>query len=225
MSTLPKLFLCILLITLASITACEGNQAAQQSPVDITGYTTGDAPQLSFEYSGSAEYLTNTGEFVKVIYENGGGIRLRGEAYQLVESHTHNPSEHTIDGRRFALEMRLAHERESEIAVVGILYRLGEPNPAIQAIIDVAPGQREPDTLTSAIPALDFLPATRGYYGYAGSLTTHPYTEGVRWRVMSEIQEVSAEQVEQLAAHTGGGTNSREVQTLNGREITVYGVQ
>ena len=112
--------------------------------MDITGYTPGDAPQLSFEYNSSAEYLTNTGEFVKIIYEKGGGILLGDDSYQLVEAHAHNPSEHTIKGQRFALETHLVHRRESEIAVVGILYRLGEPNAAIQAIIDTAPGQGSP---------------------------------------------------------------------------------
>ena len=214
----------ILLITPALITVCGGEQAAaQQSPVNIVGYTTGDTSDLSFEYSGNAKYLTNTGEFVKVNYDNSGGIRLRDEAYQLVEAHTHNPSEHTIEGERFALEMHLVHKRESgEIAVVGILYPLGEPNLAIQAIIDAAPGEGEPDTPTLVIPASDFLPVSHGYYAYAGSLTTPPYTEGVRWHVMSEVLEVSEEQVEQLAALTGGGTNSRELQPLNGREITAY---
>ncbi len=215
--------LTILLITLASITACDiEHSEAQQSPVDIVGYTAGGEPQLSFEYSGNAKYLTNTGEFVKVNYDNGGGIRIGERTYELAEAHTHNPSEHTIDGDGFALEMHLVHRRESEIAVVGILYRLGEPNAAIQAIIESAPGQGEPDVPTSAFPASDFLPATHGYYAYTGSLTTPPYTEGVRWHVMSEALEVSAEQVEQLAALTGGGENSREVQGLNGRGIMRY---
>ena len=40
-----------------------------------------------------------------------------------------------------------------------------------------------------------------------GSLTTPPYTEGVRWQVLS---------AERLAALTGGGENSREVQGLEG---------
>ena len=70
--------------------------------------------------------------------------------------------------------------------------------------------------------ASDFLPATRGYYAYTGSLTTPPYTEGVKWHVMSEIAEVSEEQVTQLAALTGGGTNNRTIQPLNGREITAH---
>lgn len=194
----------------------------RQSPVDITGYVDGGAARLSFEYEGGAAYLENTGEFVKVRYEDGGGIRIEDDSYQLVEIHTHNPSEHTVDGRRFALEAHLVHKRESEIAVVGILYRLGEPNAAIEAVIEAAPGLGEADVRASGLSASEFLPTSGGYYTYTGSLTTPPYTEGVAWHVLSEVLEVSAEQVERLAGLTGGGTNSREVQVLNGREIEVY---
>ena len=177
----------ILLITMASVTACDGEQAMeQQSPVNIAGYTTSVGPDLSFDYTGHAKSLTNTGEFVKVIYEDAGGIMLDGDTYQLAEAHTHNPSEHTLNGESFALEMHLVHKRESgEIAVVGILYRLGKPDPTIQAIIDAAPKQGETIKPTSPMRASDFLPATRGYYAYTGSLTTPPYTEGVKWHVMS----------------------------------------
>ena len=196
----------------------------QQSPINITGYVSGGTPGLSFEYSGSAERLTNTGEFVKVIYENGGGIRLGDESYQVVEAHMHNPSEHTVGGQRFALETHLVHRRGDEIAVVGILYRLGEANAAIEAVIEAAPGLGGVDVPASGLTASEFLPMSSGYYAYTGSLTTPPYTEGVRWHVMSEILEVSAEQVERLAALTGGGENSREAQGLNRREIVAYGI-
>ena len=196
----------------------------QQSPIDITGYVTGGAPTLSFEYDGSADHLLNTGEFVKVTYKDGGSILLDGHTYRLAEAHTHNPSEHTVDGERFALEMHLVHSRESgEIAVVGILFRQGESNPAIQVIIAAAPRRGETAKPVSGMEASDFLPAGGGYYSYTGSLTTPPYTEGVEWRVMSEVSEVSEEQVRQLAALTGGGTNSRPIQTLNGRRVTSHG--
>lgn len=198
---------------------------ARQSPVDISGYVDGGAAQLSFEYGGGAAYLENTGEFVKVHYEDGGGIRIGDDSYRLVEVHTHNPSEHTVDGRRFALEAHLVHRRESEIAVVGILYRPGEPNAAIEAVIEAAPGLGEVDVRASGLSASEFLPTSGGYYAYTGSLTTPPYTEGVAWHVLSEVLEVSAEQVERLAGLTGGGTNSREVQALNGRGIVGYGVR
>ena len=39
---------------------------------------------------------------------------------------------------------------------------------------------------------------------------------------MSEIAEVSPEQVTQLAALTGAGTNNRPIQPLNGRQITAH---
>lgn len=197
---------------------------AQQSPVDISGYVDGGPSRLSFEYGGVAAYLENTREFVKVHYEDGGGIRVGDDSYRLVEIHTHNPSEHTVDGQRFALEAHLVHRRESEIAVVGILYRLGEPNAAVEALIEAAPGLGEADVRASGLSASEFLPASGGYYAYTGSLTTPPYTEGIAWHVMSEVLEVSAEQVERLAGLTGGGTNSREVQGLNRRGIVEYGV-
>ena len=127
----------------------------QQSPIDIAGYVPGGAPQLSFEYGGNAECLTNTGEFVKALYEDGGGIQLGDGFYRVVEAHFHNPSEHTVEGRRFALETHLVHRRESEIAVVGILYRLGSANAAIQAVIEAAPGQGEADVPVSGLPASD----------------------------------------------------------------------
>ena len=195
----------------------------QQSPVDIAGYTTVGQPTLSFEYVGRADNLSNTGEFVKVNYEDDGAIRLDGSTYQLAEAHTHNPSEHTIDGERFALEMHLVHKQESgEIAVVGILFRAGVPNAAIQAMIDAALSQGGTAKPDSGLEASDWLPSGRGYYSYMGSLTTPPYTEGVRWQVMSEVLEVSEKQVSQIAALTGGGTNNRPIQPLNGREIQAH---
>ena len=196
----------------------------RQSPVDIRGYVDGGVSRLAFEYGGGAAYLENTGEFVKVHYEDGGGIRIGDDSYRLVEAHFHNPSEHTVDGQRFALEAHLVHRRGDEIAVVGVLYRLGKPNAAIEAVIEGAPGLGEEDVRASGLSASEFLPASGGYYAYTGSLTTPPYTEGVRWQVMAEVLEVSGEQVERLAGLTGGGENSREVQGLEGRGIRVYGV-
>ncbi len=197
----------------------------QQSPVDITGYVSGGEVTLAFEYSGQADHLVNTGEVIRVSYEDGGGIEVEGRSYQIAEAHSHNPSEHTIEGERFALEVHLVHRHQSgRIAVVGVLFRKGEASPAIQAIIDSAPGDEGATSPASGLGAADFLPEGRGYYSYIGSLTTPPYTEGVRWHVMADALEVSAEQVTQLAALTGGGANSRPLQLLNGRQITARGM-
>ena len=197
------------------------SEGKRQSPVDILGYLPGDASALSFTYSRDGKHLTNTGKLVKVTHGNS-RMRLKDREYTLIEAHLHNPSEHSIDGKSFPLEMHLVHEGESgEIAVVGVLYRLGEENPVIQTMIDAAPQPSETVESASPLEANGYLPAQHGYYSYAGSLTTPPCTEGVEWLVMSEIQEVSQEQVGQIAALTGGGTNNRPLQPLGNRMITV----
>jgi len=121
--------------------------------------------------------------------------------------------------------MHLVHRDESgRIAVVGVLFREGEANAAIQSIIDSAPTEDGASSPASGLGASEFLPSGGGYFSYIGSLTTPPYTEGVRWHVMAEPLEISADQVTQLAALTGGGTNSRPLQLLNGRQITARGM-
>jgi len=205
--------------------ACN-SELMQQSPVDIAGYALGDAPFLAFGYNlNGADHITNTGDIVKVMFENAGGILIDARGpYRLTELHIHNPSEHTVDGEQFALESQLVYEGDSgKVAVVGILYRTGEANAAVQEIIDSAPNQGESDVKPdSLLKFSSFLPDGHGYYTYMGSLTTPPFTEGVRWFVMSEVLEVSEEQVSGIAALTGGGTNNRELQPLNGREIRAF---
>ncbi len=210
-----------------ALLGCEQDAMRQQSPVNVAGYAVGGAPVVEFAYGGSADSIVNDGDFVRVKYANGGGIRIDGREYELIEMHTHNPSEHAIDGESFALEAHLVHKRASgEIAVVGILYRLGEPNPVMRRIIDAAPSQGDADAAPPApLQATDYLPSSGGYYAYDGSLTTPPYTEGVQWIVMADALQVSASQVRRLAALTGGAANNRPTQPLNGRNITTHGIR
>ena len=201
----------------------DGPGGKGQSPVDIRGWGLGGLPACSFEYSNDGNQLTNDGKFVKVKFSGDSRMSLDGLEYTLAEAHWHNPSEHTVEGERFALEMHLVHKRgDSKIAVVGVLYRLGQANAVIQTLIDMGPQPGQNMELSLSLGSTDYLPEKNSYYRYSGSLTTPPYTEGVEWMVMSEIQEISSEQVQQLAALTGGGTNSRPLQPLGNRKIRVY---
>lgn len=216
----------VLFLLLASTVACS-DELMQQSPVDIAEYTLDGAPMMVFGYvrGGAADHITNTGDFVRIKFENAGSILVDArDEYLLSETHVHNPSDHTVKGEQFALETHMVYRRQSgEIAVVAILYRLGEESAAIQEIIDTSPSIGEDDTKpSSSLKMAAFLPDGHGYYAYKGSLTTPPYTEGVQWFVMSEVLEVSEEQVSSIAALTGGGTSNRKLQPLNGREIRAF---
>ena len=197
---------------------------AQQSPIDIAGEFGGDAPSVEFAYGGGADRIVNSGMFIRAEYSDGGVIRIDGREYGLAEAHVHNPSEHTIEGESFALEMHLVHRNAAgDIAVAAVLYKAGEHNPNIQGLIDGAPeGANEYAEPPSRMDARDWLPPGGGYYAYAGSLTTPPHTEGVQWIVMADALEISEAQVGALAALTGVRTNNREVQPINRRRIN-YG--
>ena len=59
---------------------------------------------------------------------------------------------------------------------------------------------------------------TNNYFHYAGSLTTPPCSEGVKWIVLKQPITASREQlgfVQKLL----GGTNNRPIQPLDGRMI------
>lgn len=196
-------------------------EGVEQSPVDITGYDKGDGPAVSFLYRTDALRVTNAGSFIRVEYRGESRLQVDGDEYRLDHLHLHYPGEHRIDGEPFALEMHLVHVRTSgEVAVVGVLHRMGAASPAIQAIIDAAPRPDEARDASPALSAAAFLPRTRGYYAYMGSLTTPPCSESVRWLVMSEIGEVSRAQVATMASMTGGGANNRPLQPLGNRSIT-----
>ena len=201
----------------------DGPGGSGQSPVDIRGWSLGGPPACRFEYRIDGNEMTNDGKFVKVKFSGDSRMSLDGLEYTLSEAHWHNPSEHTVEGERFALEMHLVHKRgDSKIAVVGVLYRLGQANAVIQTLIDMGPQPGLNMEPPSPLGASRYLPEKNSHYRYSGSLTTPPYTEGVEWMVMSEIQEISSEQVQQLAALTGGGTNSRPLQPLGSRGTMVY---
>ncbi|MEY4431675.1 MAG: hypothetical protein RLZZ533_1611, partial [Cyanobacteriota bacterium] len=61
------------------------------------------------------------------------------------------------------------------------------------------------------------LPASLQYYSYAGSLTTPPCTEGVRFYILKQPVPMSAAQLAAFRALFP--MNARPLQPLNGRVI------
>jgi carbonic anhydrase len=114
-----------------------------------------------------------------------------------LQFHFHTPSEHTIDGRSYPLEMHLVHaDDQGRLAVLGVLFEVGEAHPGLAALAANLPAPHETTTVDGAtINADALLPADLGYVRYDGSLTTPPCSEGVAWHVVQATQTVSAEQL------------------------------
>ena len=90
-----------------------------------------------------------------------------------------------MDGESFAAELHMVHaDSNGRLAVVGLLFTLGEPSPVAQSILDAAP---PPDgTANASIPLTGSLPTDLSYYRYDGSKTTPPCDEPVDWHVLRQ---------------------------------------
>ncbi len=203
----------------------------QQSPIDIV--TSAATPLLAGTAGFDAVRLgpateeavpvdiVNNGHTVEVDAVGSGVLVIGNDRYVLQQFHFHSPSEHTVDGRYFPLEAHLVHKgADGRLAVVGVLFEEGAENPALtpfwkslpksaSAPVDLGRGNVSIGTL---------LPPRHDVYRYAGSLTTPPCSEAVKWFVMKDHVPASAAQIGAMRAIIKG--NNRPVQTLNGR--TVY---
>jgi carbonic anhydrase len=205
-------------------------EGTMQSPIDIPLPVPSDmTPALSLQFPPAAlriahhEHVAdgiNNGHTIQINYDDGDTLALGDAAYELVQYHFHHPSEHTLSGRRFPMEMHMVHRAASGgLAVVAVLIDEGRHNAAFDPVWNNLPRTKGVEThyehVTVDVDAL--LPAVHTSYRYDGSLTTPPCTEGVKWFVLTTPIELDVAQV-----HAFGdliGENSRPVQPVNGRAI------
>jgi len=157
------------------------------------------------------------------------GGNLRGE-YKFLQYHVHTPSEHTIDGISYPLEVHLVHintdekqakqDNQNELAVIGLLFKEGNENIALKSFFDNLSSIKTVKSKTTIDTDLSSLiPSNDAYYSYAGSLTTPNCRETVTWHVMKQIQEISKAQLQLLRSVLNNEPINRPVQKLNGRHI------
>ena len=194
-----------------------------QSPIDLTTDFDLDLPALTFEYQSQKKIReTNNGHSIQVDLEPGSFLSIKdhGTRFEAKQLHFHSPSEHTVAGQSFAMEIHIVHtDNDGNLAVVGILFREGAENSILRKIWSFMPknaGQTHEEPIPFEESGL--LPPTRDYYLYNGSLTTPPCSEGVTWVVLKNPIEASAAQIAEFQRTIGPATN-RPVQPHNARTI------
>jgi len=195
------------------------SKGKSQSPIDIAGPVKAGLETVSFDYKQSKLNAVNNGHTVQVNYDKGSSIKINGVNYDLVQFHFHDPSEHTVNGKSYVMEIHLVHRNANgELAVVSVLIENGAENPAFKALwANLPSGAGEKKDLAETINAADFLPSARTFYHYAGSLTTPPCSEGVSWFVIEKPIQMSEAQIARFREIIKG--NNRPVQPLNGRKV------
>ncbi|CAD5335049.1 unnamed protein product [Arabidopsis thaliana] len=119
-----------------------------QSPIDLRDknvVVSNKFGLLRSQYLPSNTTIKNRGHDIMLKFKGGNkgiGVTIRGTRYQLQQLHWHSPSEHTINGKRFALEEHLVHEsKDKRYAVVAFLYNLGASDPFLFSIRTVSSKQ------------------------------------------------------------------------------------
>uniref|UniRef100_A0A3Q1BDJ4 protein-tyrosine-phosphatase n=1 Tax=Amphiprion ocellaris TaxID=80972 RepID=A0A3Q1BDJ4_AMPOC len=199
-----------------------------QSPINIVDQDTKvstEFQELTLEgfdaESSNKTSMKNTGKTVAVVLKDdyfvrGAGLPGRFKA-EKVEFHWgpsngSEGSEHSINGRRYPVEMQIymynsddfdslsAALREKRIiAAIAVFFQVGPDNPAVDPIIHGLKGvvHHEKETFLEPFVLKDLLPSSLGsYYRYTGSLTTPPCSKVVEWIIFSRPIYVSYKQLE-----------------------------
>ena len=194
---------CLAVAALFAVALPSSAQLAQ-SPINISKEATVKAnlPKLSFSYTQKANLtVKNTGApdieatIKALVVPGAGSVTVSGTTYNLLQFHFHTPSEHAVDGEETPMEVHFVHaDNDGNLLVVGRRIEFGEKNEVLAPIFSKLPTIAAP-LMLNKVNIKDLIPETTTSYRYAGSLTTEPYTEGVKWVVLSEPMTFSSKQV------------------------------
>jgi carbonic anhydrase len=191
-----------------------------QSPIDVKNAKTAELAVLKIDYQAAPLNIIDNGHTIQVNYAAGSTLIVGDKRYTLKQFHFHHPSEEHINGTSFPLVAHLVHEGpDGRLAVIAVLFELGAANPLIDTLWKNVPAEKGKahDVPSVSVQAQDLLPSERGYFTFAGSLTTPPCSEGVTWYVLKSRTTISPEQVAAFAKIYPA--NARPIQPTNGREI------
>ena len=192
-----------------------------QSPINLTGMIEADLPAINFNYKDSSLQVVNNGHTIQANYAGGSAIRIDGKTFKLLQFHFHSPSENNIEGKSFPMEAHLVHaDNDGNLAVVSVMFTKGKANSLVGKVWEHMP---EKAGKTNTVPGvsvniMDMLPQNKAYYRFNGSLTTPPCTEGVRWFVLKDSVQVSADQAKEFYS-VMHHENNRQIQPRYARPV------
>uniref|UniRef100_A0A8C5TPP4 Receptor-type tyrosine-protein phosphatase gamma n=1 Tax=Malurus cyaneus samueli TaxID=2593467 RepID=A0A8C5TPP4_9PASS len=251
----------------ASSEKCGGSH---QSPIDIVDHLAhvGDEYQeLQLDgfdnESSNKTWMKNTGKTVAILlkddyFVSGAGLPGRFKAEKVEfhwgQSNGSAGSEHSINGRRFPVEMQIYFYNPDDfdsfgtavlenrvVGAMAVFFQVSQrDNSALDPIIHGLKGvvHHEKETFLDPFVLRELLPTSLGsYYRYTGSLTTPPCSEIVEWIVFRKPVPISYHQLEAFYSiftteqqdHVKSveylRNNFRPQQSLNNRKISKSAVK
>ncbi|KAM6301058.1 receptor-type tyrosine-protein phosphatase gamma [Aegotheles albertisi] len=252
------------------VTSSEKCRGSHQSPIDIVDHQAhvGDEYQeLQLDgfdnESSNKTWMKNTGKTVAILlkddyFVSGAGLPGRFKAEKVEfhwgQSNGSAGSEHSINGKRFPVEMQIYFYNPDDfdsfgtavlenrvVGAMAVFFQVSQrDNPALDPIIHGLKGvvHHEKETFLDPFVLKDLLPTSLGsYYRYAGSLTTPPCSEIVEWIVFRKPVPISYHQLEAFYSiftteqqdHVKSveylRNNFRPQQSLNNRKVSKSAVK
>jgi len=162
----------------------------------------------------------------------GGKFKLawEGTDYIMKQFHFHSPSEHTVDGKHFAMEAHFVFFTEAGETgpVIGVLLDASTyKNSSAQTWLSQYTFDNEKHSTANAIDPREFFPTNQQYWHYTGSYTTPSCKNGiVPWLVLTTPVAIShsylytyVAALKDLPQTYNSMTNNRPIQDTNGRTV------
>jgi carbonic anhydrase len=224
---------------------CDGKK---QSPIDIDtqrNLRMHVVNKLKLDWkmwrpNGDMVQMINTGWTMQI---QGAGLEtsvttFEDKAYKMKNIRFYQPSEHSINGEHYPLEMRFVHQAaDGAYMELGLLFhedaqhvssRLWGKEPCYECNdnyfmnmslnwMDLPKKAGTQQQLKYGFNLLDMMPDDLNYFTYDGSFSAPPCTEGVKYVVLLPHKEIFVSP-RQVAAFPFHG-NNRPTQPLNGRKV------
>lgn len=205
---------------------CSGKR---QSPINIIDINViekqDDSSRNTLFYSSKTilRKVRNNGHTVQFDFDKGDSICSSDAHYDLIQIHFHEPSEHTINGVRYPIEIHLVHQsKRGDYEVLAIFAVEGTESETFESMESYLPlANGEEKEINKALDLTSIFPGNRDYYSYKGSLTTPPCTENVNWIIFKDPIVISLEEVLKLRDNMPL-RNYRNEQPLNDRVVHLY---
>merc|ERR1712216_41081 len=169
-------------------------------------YSNNKMDGLRFDYGKTEAKLQNEGLFLKVNFTGGHATFLEaghneklhwrhnryvGGMYNLTHAHIHSPSEHTIKGKRYPMEIQLYHKNSrGHVVAVAVLLKFGFKNDFLTSLFSTSIPLSCAASPTLKLTPGDVFPLSMGYYAYEGSETQPPCIR-ISWYVMKDQATLS----------------------------------
>lgn len=175
---------------------------------------------MSWRYRAEPLRLRNDGHTLRVALRQASALQLGEQRFSLEQLHFHTPGGERLGGERFPMSAHLVHrDSRGQLLALVVLFRVGREHPALNplwALLNSPVGKLR-ERPGQMLDVSQFLPESRAYYLYDGSLTDAPCTENVRWLVLRQPLELSQTQLDTWRRRFAD--NMREPHPLNGRSV------